>query len=103
MISRHILFGFAALTVVVVVPGVQALAVDTSGRTIGFTCAGCHGTDGKSHGAAPSLQGLPAELIEQSLLDFKYDRRPATIMGRIAKGYSDAEIAAVAQYFAGLN
>jgi len=32
------------------------------------------------------------------LLDFKYDRKPATLMPRLVKGYSDAELQAVAEY-----
>jgi sulfide dehydrogenase cytochrome subunit len=31
---------------------------------------------------------------------FRANERPGTIMGRIARGYSDAEIAAIAAYFA---
>jgi sulfide dehydrogenase cytochrome subunit len=30
--------------------------------------------------------------------EFRDDSRPSTIMGRIAKGYTDEEIAAVARY-----
>ncbi|MEN8176380.1 MAG: c-type cytochrome [Pseudomonadota bacterium] len=74
-----------------------------SGRTIGITCNGCHGTDGVSKGAAPSLKGLPAEHIKTSMTMFKSGTRPSTIMGRIAKGYSDEDIAAMSDYFANLK
>lgn len=80
-----------------------SLAAEPSGRTIGVTCAGCHGTDGASHGAAPSLKGLPAPVIEQSMKDFKDDKRPGTIMNRIAKGYTDKEIKRMAEWFASLK
>ena len=30
-----------------------ALGAGASGQAIGFTCAGCHGTDGESQGSAP--------------------------------------------------
>ncbi|MCQ8118699.1 c-type cytochrome [Methylomonas rosea] len=46
----------------------------------------------------PSLKNVSAQQIRQALLDFKYDRKPATLMPRLAKGYSDAELAAVAEY-----
>jgi cytochrome c553 len=36
--------------------------------------------------------------LQQALLDFKYDKTNATLMPRIAKAYSDAEISAVAAY-----
>lgn len=34
------------------------------------------------------------------MLAFRANERPATIMGRIARGYTDAEIAALAAQFA---
>jgi len=36
------------------------------------------------------------------MAQFKSGQRPATIMHQIAKGYSDAEIAALAAYFSAL-
>ncbi|MFC3852133.1 c-type cytochrome [Salinispirillum marinum] len=62
-------------------------------------CAGCHGTDGRRD----ALNGRAATVLERQLLSFKNDERPSTIMGRIAKGYSDEEIAEIAQYFASLD
>ncbi len=81
----------------------QVTMAGASGAMIGRTCNGCHGTDGVSQGYAPSLKGLPANYLKQTMQDFKSDKRPSTIMGRIAKGYSTDEIAAVAQYFGGLK
>lgn len=74
-----------------------------SGSMLGNTCAGCHGTHGVSVGAAPSLKGLPVDYLKTAMMDFKSGKRPATIMGRIAKGYSDADIAAIADYFGGMK
>ena len=34
---------------------------------------------------------------------FRANGRPATIMSRVARGYTDTEVAAVAAYFAGLR
>ncbi len=69
------------------------------GRTIGSACFGCHGA-GSASGAAipPIILGAPAEFIETSLKEFRDGTRPSTIMQRIAKGYTDEEIAAVALY-----
>ncbi len=36
----------------------------------------------------------------QRLMAFKSGKREGTVMNRIAKGYSDAEIAAIAKYLA---
>jgi sulfide dehydrogenase cytochrome subunit len=67
---------------------------------LSITCAGCHGTDGRSTGTIPGIAGKSAEHIERAMLDFKAGKRPSTVMGRHAKGYSDAEIKLIAKYFA---
>ncbi len=67
------------------------------------TCAGCHGPNGISHGPlTPSIAGLSKEYILESMHDFASGKRPSTVMQRIAKGYSDADIKAVAEYFSKL-
>lgn len=69
------------------------------GRTIGSACFGCHGAGGMSGAAIPPIiLGAPAEFIESALKEFRDGTRPSTIMGRISKGYTDEDIAAVAQY-----
>ncbi|MCP5137062.1 MAG: c-type cytochrome [Gammaproteobacteria bacterium] len=78
-------------------------SVDAGGDAIARTCFGCHGVDGVSRGAAPPLKGLPASYLEQAMTNFKSGARPATIMDRIAKGYSEGEIKAMADYFASLK
>ncbi len=80
-----------------------ALGAGASGQAIGFTCAGCHGTDGDSQGSAPSLKGEDAETLKEMLMDYKTDKDEGTVMNRIAKGYSDEEIAAVSDYFSKLK
>jgi sulfide dehydrogenase cytochrome subunit len=62
-------------------------------------CAGCHGTDGNLSGLSSRPQGA----LERRLLDFKYERAPSTVMSRIAKGFSDEELAEIARYFAQLD
>ncbi|MCK5480822.1 MAG: cytochrome C [Gammaproteobacteria bacterium] len=66
------------------------------GRTIASACFGCHGTS--SAAIPPIILGAPSEYIEISMKAFRDGSRPSTIMQRIAKGYTDEEIAAVAQY-----
>ena len=71
-------------------------------RGIAANCASCHGTQGRaaSGSVVPGLAGRPREEIVQAMAQFKAGSRPATLMHQIAKGYSDAEIAAMADYFA---
>ena len=65
------------------------------------TCAGCHGTDGASTGpATPSLAGMSEIYIVDSMKAFKSGERASTVMGRIAKGYSEEEFKLMASVFA---
>jgi sulfide dehydrogenase cytochrome subunit len=65
------------------------------------TCAGCHGTNGASAGdIMPIIGGMEKEYLTTVLLEFKTGERDSTIMGRIAKGYSDNELKAIASYMA---
>lgn len=63
-------------------------------------CAGCHGTNGGSAGLTmPSLAGQSKEAIEVAMKKFKSGERPGSIMGRIAKGYNEADFTAMAEFF----
>ena len=75
--------------------GVQAMATN---------CATCHGTAGRAApgSAVPGLAGRSAAEITQLMAQFKSGERPATIMHQIAKGFSEAEIAAMAEHFSRL-
>jgi cytochrome subunit of sulfide dehydrogenase len=70
-----------------------------AGRDIAANCAACHGTDGRSRGAMPSLAGRDPRVIVQSIADFRDGRRASTVMGQLAKGYTDDQIESVAAYF----
>ena len=65
------------------------------------SCASCHGTDGHSPGAIPSIAGKSIEFLEKALKEFRSGERDSTVMGRHAKGYTDDEIKLLAQYFSG--
>jgi cytochrome subunit of sulfide dehydrogenase len=65
-------------------------------------CLGCHGAAGAGAGLVPALAGRPAAELAGAMVAFRANERPGTIMGRIARGYTDAEIAAVAAHFAAL-
>lgn len=73
--------------------GVQSMAA---------ACSMCHGTQGKPVANSPvaALAGRSRDEIVQSMAQFKAGTKPATIMHQISRGYSDAEVAALADYFA---
>ena len=70
---------------------VSAFAADKV-MVLALSCASCHGTNGANPGLIPRIQGRSAEYIEKAMLQFKAGERPATVMNRIAKGYTDEEI-----------
>jgi cytochrome c553 len=71
-----------------------------SGRDIAANCANCHGTDGRSRGAMPSLAGRDKAEIVRYVSEFRDGKRPSTVMQQLAKGYTDAQIEAAAAYIA---
>lgn len=72
-----------------------------SASMLGNTCAGCHGVNGVSAGTTmPSLAGLPKAFIDTAMKQYKDGSRSSTIMGRIAKGYNDEQLAAMSDFFA---
>jgi sulfide dehydrogenase cytochrome subunit len=78
----------------------SATAAPRSGTMLGNTCAGCHGTYGHSAGEVmPSLAGMDKRYLVKAMQDYRSGARPSTIMGRIAKGYSDQEVSAIAAFF----
>jgi len=88
----------AAMTTVA--PAADTAPYANLGRDIAATCANCHGTDGRSRGAIPTLAGQDAAVIVQGMKEFRDGRRAATVMQQLAKGYTDVQIEAAAAYFA---
>ncbi len=95
-VSGYLLIGLlASLVCSAHAEGVRSAAM------LSHTCAGCHGTDGASAGEAmPTIAGMDKGYLVKVLEDYKDDLRSSTIMGRIMRGYSDQEIAAIASFFA---
>ncbi|HJQ56911.1 MAG TPA: c-type cytochrome [Vineibacter sp.] len=94
----------AAIVAALCMPaGAWAQSAGPSGQAMVETCYVCHGPDGKSAGPIAPLVGLPKDHIVRQMADFKADRRPGTIMNRIAKSYSDEQIAAMAEFIATLK
>lgn len=68
------------------------------------TCAACHGTHGRlGDEAFAPLAGMPVQQFVQTMVDFREGRRPSTLMGHVAQGFSDSEIRAMAAFFAGIQ
>ena len=92
-----IVLGCLASSTVVSAQTPDALQV----RSWAAACANCHGTQGQALAPLQPLAGLPDAVIVQRMQDFKAGNVPsATVMHQLAKGYSDAQIVAIAAYFA---
>ena len=97
--------GALALALGFVAMGLSAQAVQAQSTfdvtVLAGACANCHGTDGRSPGGMPSLAGRPESALKAQLLAFKSSTPPSgtTVMNRLAKGYTDEELAALAKHF----
>lgn len=78
-----------------------ALANDPDyGRNMAAACGSCHGTNGKSVGGMEALAGYPKDKMIKAVRDFRSGAKPATLMHQLAKGYTDAQIEAIATFYA---
>jgi sulfide dehydrogenase cytochrome subunit len=71
-----------------------------TGAAMAATCAGCHGTDGKlATVEMVPLAGMAEAEFVRAMQDFRSGKRQSTLMGNLAKGFSEREVAAMARYF----
>ncbi len=92
---KYILFSITSL-----VFSLPVMAVDINTLMLVNTCVGCHGPNGSSLGpATPSIAGMSKFAFIQAMQEAKNNERPTTIMGRIARGYTDQEIEMMADFF----
>jgi cytochrome c553 len=74
-------------------------AIPANAAYLAANCANCHGTTGNAKGAMPSLAGQQKNFIVEQMRAFRDGKRPATIMHQLAKGYTDPQIDAIAEFF----
>lgn len=79
---------------------VAAQSAAPTGQMLGAACVLCHGANGEGASGVAAIKGHTTDYIADMMKRFKSGERPSTVMGRLAKGFSDAEIDAVATYFA---
>ena len=64
------------------------------------SCSGCHPVSPRVISPVPRIAGVDQVALARALHDFRSGQRPATVMDRIAKGFTDDEIQALAAWFA---
>jgi sulfide dehydrogenase cytochrome subunit len=70
-------------------------------RSLAANCAACHGTNGQpARGSTlAGLAGKPRNELLMAMTQFKEGKKPASLMHQLSKGYTDAELEALADYF----
>jgi sulfide dehydrogenase cytochrome subunit len=94
--GRVVSIAIAAVLVTVFVARPVIAADAPPGAT---SCSGCHPAKRWVDTVVPRLVGRnPAEIVA-AMQGFKSGALPATVMGRIAKGFSEEEIKAIAAWY----
>ena len=89
------------LAVAVVVASIApAFAASPEPPAGASSCSGCHAANAAANTPVPRLAGRNAAELVAQMQAFRSGAQPSTVMDRIAKGYSDAEIAAIAAWYA---
>ena len=65
-----------------------------------MACSGCHPSSARASSPVVRLAGRDRAEIIKAMHEFRSGERAATVMDRIAKGFTDPEIEAIAAWFA---
>lgn len=91
----------ASSLLVVLAPVASDAGDAQAGRVKAAACAVCHGPLGIGQQPdAPHLAGQPEMYVAEQLKDYRSGKRVHEVMGVVAKGLSDADIADLAAWFA---
>lgn len=64
------------------------------------SCTGCHASKKIADSVIPRIAGRKAEDIVTFMREYRSGAWPSSVMGRIAKGFDDQQIDAIAAWFA---
>lgn len=80
----------------------QNLLAEPDLRTdlLAAACATCHGYQGHARESIPALAGIQQDEFLRTMRDFQTGERQSAVMQRHAKGYTEAELRKLADYFA---
>jgi cytochrome subunit of sulfide dehydrogenase len=87
----------AAIGVASIAAAVAASAEPPAGAA---ACSGCHPATTRVTSPVPRLAGLEQAAIVRAMQEFRSGQRAGTVMDRIAKGFTDEEIQAIAAWYA---
>jgi sulfide dehydrogenase cytochrome subunit len=78
---------------------IMAAAMSPESPVGAASCSGCHPAKHGVETPVLPLSGRKAEQIVEQMRAFRSGQLKATVMDRVAKGYSDAEIEAIATWY----
>ncbi len=90
----------AGLTVLGGLAAASALAAPSSAPPGAASCSGCHSPTPGVGAAVGGLAGLGADGIAAGMAFYRTNEQSAHVMGRIARGFSEAESRAIAEWIA---
>jgi cytochrome subunit of sulfide dehydrogenase len=64
------------------------------------SCTGCHAANKIPDSVIPRIVGRKSADIATAMREYKSGAWPSSVMGRIAKGFDDSQIDAIAAWFA---
>lgn len=64
------------------------------------SCTGCHASKKIADSVIPRIAGRKAQDIVTFMREYRSGAWPSSVMGRIAKGFDDQQIDAIAAWFA---
>jgi cytochrome c553 len=64
------------------------------------SCTGCHAAKRIPDSVIPRIAGRKADDIAKFMREYRSGAWPSSVMGRIAKGFDDSQIDAIAAWFA---
>ena len=86
------------------VPGDTVSAAAAGGKDKSAACAGCHGDSGISADPAwPKLAGQQKDYLVGALKAYRDGTRKSDVMAGMAKGLDDADVEALASYYASIR
>lgn len=92
---RHALA--AAIGIISIAAATAASAEPPAGAA---SCSGCHPSSSRVSSPVPRLTTMDRAAIVKAMQEFRSGQRAGTVMDRIAKGFTDDEIQAIAAWFA---
>ncbi len=96
---RGALRGASLGALLLAAPVAPALA-EVPAHLLAGGCQGCHGVSGQGANGIPAIHQTKSRAdFAAAMRAFRANEREATVMGRIARGYTEAEVAALATHF----